>query len=203
MRAHGPAARHFDGGYTCSCLTCDGRGSTWMLFRTWPPCEMASIRISCLESVRSMKPYWSSSPCLSGMPSEVMPPPPPEMTTAEGRTGLSSASGAQTFWKCWCPVTKRSMPCLSARSFQSASPQCGGMCVTTICQSAVEMARLRSIHSFSASHRRSNQAGQSSIDNGPIAPQLAPDGLCLDPHMLCPDTSSGGNAVNLLESTKR
>lgn len=48
--------------------------------RLAPLCEIDSTMIFSLESVRSMKPYWSSFPAGSGACSEVTPPPPPETT---------------------------------------------------------------------------------------------------------------------------
>jgi len=58
--------------------------STTILRRTCPPCDMASTVTLSLESVMSMKPYWSSFPPQSGACSEVTPPPPPETTQDTG-----------------------------------------------------------------------------------------------------------------------
>jgi len=68
-----------------------GLGRTQVLLRNWPPCERASMTISFFEKVRSINPYWSSSPYAVGRPSEVIPPPPPETTYAVGRIKLSSS----------------------------------------------------------------------------------------------------------------
>jgi len=68
-----------------------GLGRTQVLLRRWPPCEIASMTISFLEKVRSINPYWSSSPYALGRPSEVIPPPPPETMYAVGRRKLSSS----------------------------------------------------------------------------------------------------------------
>mmetsp|Transcript_52086 Transcript_52086/g.169190 ORF Transcript_52086/g.169190 Transcript_52086/m.169190 type:complete len:268 (+) Transcript_52086:689-1492(+) len=101
-----------------------------------PPWEIASMVISSFASVRSTKPYWSSRPSGSGVPSLVMPPPPPDTTQAVGARKFSLLSGAQTCCKCLWPAMIRSMPCLREKYSQASRPYSGGKWVTTICHSA-------------------------------------------------------------------
>jgi len=56
--------------------------------------------MASLVSVRSMKPYWSSSPEGLGPLSEVIPPPPPETSQAVRYRKLSGALGGKTACEC-------------------------------------------------------------------------------------------------------
>lgn len=69
------------------------RDWTNAVIRTIPPCDMDSICISSREILTSMKPYMSSWPSNRGIPSETMPPPPPDTTQVVSGRELPGCAG--------------------------------------------------------------------------------------------------------------
>lgn len=153
------------------------RGAMFVVLRTTPPWEIASMLSCVFVSVMSMNPYWSSCPSKVGASSEVMPPPPPETMYAVAPNGPVPAACTS----CWCrwPVIIRSMP-YNADSrchvLNCQSPS-GGKCVATICHSAVDSASPRSSHSICFDQRSWNQSTQSDGERGPCSPHVAPSWL--------------------------
>mmetsp|Transcript_13093 Transcript_13093/g.38172 ORF Transcript_13093/g.38172 Transcript_13093/m.38172 type:complete len:254 (-) Transcript_13093:1008-1769(-) len=170
--------------------------------RSWPPCEMASTLMTSLDNVRSMKPYMSSSPSAAGRPSDVMPPPPPEIRYGQPPR-IASSSSPWTSCLCVWPEMKRSMPNLSCRYVKFCSAKVGGKCVTRICQSATDCPSTFSSHSIWSAQSFANQPKHSSTLAGPVVLQPPLLGLCSMLQRLWPSSLPGISASTKFVSTKK